>query len=130
VIALDTNVLVRYFAQDDPVQSKRATAFIESEISARQPGFVSLVTLAELIWVLDRKYRLTIDAIKAAIDTLRSAPNIVVEQSELVDAAFTLPHAEFSDCLIHLIGQANHCTKTVTFDKRFARLAGVELLGV
>lgn len=48
MIGLDTNVMVRYFAQDDAVQSKRATALMES-LSAEHPGYVSQVALVELV---------------------------------------------------------------------------------
>ena len=48
MIGLDTNVLVRYMAQDDPKQSAVATRLIEKELSSAEPGFISLVVLAEL----------------------------------------------------------------------------------
>ena len=51
MIGLDTNVLVRYVMQDDPEQSVRATALVES-LSVEQPGFVALVAVVELVWVL------------------------------------------------------------------------------
>jgi predicted nucleic-acid-binding protein len=41
MIGLDTNVLVRYIAQDDPVQSPKAMRLIES-LAADDPGYVSL----------------------------------------------------------------------------------------
>jgi predicted nucleic-acid-binding protein len=51
VTGLDTNVLARYLMQDDPRQSPRATRLIES-LSAEAPGFVPVVTIVELVWVL------------------------------------------------------------------------------
>jgi predicted nucleic-acid-binding protein len=128
MIALDTNILVRYFAQDDPVQAALATAFIETQISDQVPGFVSIITLAELVWVLGRQYHVSIDTIKMAVAGLLAAPNIVIEHSEMVEGAMRLSHFDLSDTFIHLIGRANGCTKTVTFDKKFAQLEGVELL--
>lgn len=38
MIGLDTNVLVRYLAQDDAAQSKKATALMES-LSVEPPPF-------------------------------------------------------------------------------------------
>ena len=49
MIGLDTNVLVRYVTQDDPVQSAKASSLIES-FTATSPGFVSLVSVVELVW--------------------------------------------------------------------------------
>ena len=55
MIGLDTNVLVRYVTQDDPVQSPKASALIES-LTTVSPGFVSLVSVVELVWVLQSCY--------------------------------------------------------------------------
>jgi predicted nucleic-acid-binding protein len=54
MIGLDMHVLVRYLAQDDAVQSSRATQIIEYELTEERPGFISLVTMVETVWVLDR----------------------------------------------------------------------------
>ena len=58
MIGLDTNLLVRYFTQDDPVQSPIATDVMERRLTQDEPGFVSVVVIAETVWVLDRAYRL------------------------------------------------------------------------
>lgn len=50
MIGLDTNVLVRYIAQDDSKQSPKATRLIES-LTADAPGYVSVVSMVELVWV-------------------------------------------------------------------------------
>jgi predicted nucleic-acid-binding protein len=57
VIGIDTNVLVRYLAQDDPAQTARAVEIIERRLTREEPGFVSSVAIAELVWVLARIYR-------------------------------------------------------------------------
>ena len=57
MIGLDTNVLVRYVLQDDARQSPRASRLIES-LSVDEPGFVPVVTLIELAWVLGAGYKL------------------------------------------------------------------------
>ena len=58
MIGLDTNVLVRYVMQDDPRQSARATRLIES-FTGEEPGFVPLVAVLELVWVLSGSYGLS-----------------------------------------------------------------------
>jgi predicted nucleic-acid-binding protein len=69
MIGLDTNVLVRYFAQDDPVQSRKASALIES-LTAERPGYVTQVALVEVAWVLGRAYDAGREEIAQVIDTL------------------------------------------------------------
>ena len=52
MIGLDTNVLLRYLVQDDPVQAPRATEIVTRRLTQQEPGFVSLVTILEVVWVL------------------------------------------------------------------------------
>ena len=56
MIGLDTNILVRYLTGDDPIQSAKAREVFEQRLSARNPGFVSVVAMVETVWVLDRAY--------------------------------------------------------------------------
>jgi predicted nucleic-acid-binding protein len=58
MIGLDTNVLVRYIAQDEPTQSKIATDFVE-RLTERDLGFISVVAMTETAWVLERAYGLS-----------------------------------------------------------------------
>ena len=74
MIGLDTNVLVRYMAQDDPKQSAIATRLIEKELSPGEPGFISLMVLAELCWVLKSLYSASAGELFAAKSRSRSTP--------------------------------------------------------
>ncbi len=53
MIGLDTNVLVRYLTQDDPQQSARANNLIETQCTKNEPGWIALIVLCELVWVLE-----------------------------------------------------------------------------
>jgi predicted nucleic-acid-binding protein len=73
MIGLDTNILVRYLTQDDPVQSPMATDIIEFRLTEENPGFISIVALVETVWVLDRAYGLADDEIAAALERMLQA---------------------------------------------------------
>lgn len=128
MIALDTNVLVRYLAQDDLRQAKAATRLIEERLTPRTPGFVSAVVVCEVIWVLEDCYDATRAKIVSIIETLLDSRTIVVDGASAVRAALAHEKIELADAIIHELGRARRCEKTVTFDRRFARLEGVELL--
>ena len=127
---LDTNVLVRFFAMDHPVQSYRART-VMSSLSATDPGWVGIVTILELVWVMKSAMRLDRTQIANAIDSLLAGDAIVVERAEIVEKALRLYRrgkAEFADCMIASSALAAGCTKTVTFDRIAARDAGIELI--
>jgi predicted nucleic-acid-binding protein len=128
VIAIDTNILVRYFVRDDPAQAALAKSFIDLELSEDDPGFVALVTLVELDWVCQRVYGFMPAEVHDAIDKLLDARQIVVEQVEVVELALAHSNGDLADGLIHFIGARAGCERTITFDRTFARLSGVELL--
>jgi predicted nucleic-acid-binding protein len=128
VIALDTNVLLRYIMRDEPEQTAKATLFIESNLSEDLPGYISIPVICELSWSLRKTYALPTDKLVEAVSALLEIKQFDVQEPEIVRQAIANQPTGIADMIIHLIGQANGCAKTVTFDKKFARLKGVELL--
>ena len=131
---LDTNVLVRYLAQDDARQSAIATRWIEEELSPSQPGFVSLVVLVEVCWVLQRLYSATQDELLQTVEDLLGAAQFLVEQRAVVQAAALRMRSlkgvkvGFADLLIVELGKSHGCEYIMSFDKVAVRSAGMTLL--
>lgn len=127
---LDTNVVVRYVVQDDAIQTASAIRVIDS-LSAEDPGFLSLVVVAELAWVLDVSYHFKKENIARVLQMLLESEEIIVEQAETVAQAlrlFTVGDANFADFLIERSGHSAGCQHTLTFDQKAARSAGMRLL--
>jgi predicted nucleic-acid-binding protein len=125
VIGLDTNVLVRYLAQDDPTQSPVATDLIERRLSVSNPGFVSVIAMAETAWVLERAYGVEPPDVAAAIERILQADVLVVESEQQVFTAMVAlkdGRASFADALIGALGVKAGCERTVTFDRKAIRL--------
>jgi predicted nucleic-acid-binding protein len=130
MIGLDTNILVRYLAQDDPIQSLRATEIIERRLTEENPGFVSIVAMVETVWVLDRAYRLAANEIAAAVERILQIDVFVVEnEQEVFSAMIALKegHGSFADAVIAALGTRAGCSGTLTFDQKALRLPGFEL---
>jgi predicted nucleic-acid-binding protein len=132
VIGLDTNVVVRYLTQDDAKQAAIASRLFEHVLSVERPGFVSLITLCEIAWVLAECYDADKSRISGVIEALLGSRQLVVEDAELAWKtlrAWDKSTADFSDALLGQVLLARGCEKVVTFDKAASRLAGFELLG-
>jgi predicted nucleic-acid-binding protein len=84
MIALDANILVRCFAQDDPIQSPKATEIIERRLTAENRGFVSIVAMVETVWVLDSACGLADGEIANASERAIQANILVVENEQEV----------------------------------------------
>ncbi len=130
MIGLDTNVLARYVMQDDLRQSPRATRLIES-LSAEAPGFVPVVALVELVWVLSGSYGLSRAQVFTVLETLLRSRELVIDRAELVAQAlsrFGTAGVDFADALIQRIAAAAGCDVTMTFDASAAKFAGMTLV--
>lgn len=132
MIGLDANVLIRYFAEDDPVQLKTVTEILDSQLTPESPGFVSIVALVELIWVLRSRYRFKRLELARVVQTLLRSEKLVVQEQESVYVALDALRdnlGSFSDLLVRELGAKAGCEVTMTFDRKAARLDGFELIG-
>jgi predicted nucleic-acid-binding protein len=130
MIGIDTNILVRYFTFDHPSQTARAIEIMDS-LTAEEPGFVSLVVVAELVWVLDSAYKLTKSEIITSLELLLRGKEVIVQEADVAWQALTTykkSGSSYSDCLIERLGHAAGCHYTLTFDQDAARTAGMKLL--
>ena len=127
MIGVDSSVLLRHLLDDDAQQKPLVDRFFAGR-SADDPAFVSLVTLAETVWVLGRLRRLDPSAIRSIVSAILVSQDIVVEQSAAVRRAL-LDSEEagtgIADALIAHAAIEAGCDGTVTFDRRAQRLPGM-----
>jgi predicted nucleic-acid-binding protein len=118
VLAVDTNVLVRFATNDDPRQAAAARAVLEADAV-----FVSSTVLLEAEWVLRSSYGFPKAQVLGALKAICALPGIVLDDSDRIRTALALAEAglEFADAL-HLAA-ADACEAFVTFDRKLAKLA-------
>ncbi|MFC3570128.1 type II toxin-antitoxin system VapC family toxin [Paracoccus sp. TOH] len=127
MIALDTNVVLRFLTQDDPAQFPQASALF-ARLTADSPGYLCREVLVEIVWVLERAYDLPRQDIAAALDGLLAAPEIVVEAADRVGLAverYRQGGAGFSDHMIVLAARDAGCSATFSFDRKAVAQAGM-----
>lgn len=120
MIALDTNVLVRYLVQDDPKQSGEATRLIERAVEREESLYLSQIVVCELVWVLSYAYGFPRKEIAAVLDTLRRAAQLEIEGAESVRRAiddYSSGRGDFADFLIAEHALARGCSHVATFDR-------------
>ncbi len=124
--AVDTNVLVRLIARDDPRQVDAAESFVA------KGAWVSLLVLAETVWVLDAVYQIGHAEIATAVEMLLAHRELTIEDSDVVLAALSQfrqkPKLGFSDCLVLEIARKAGHTPLGTFDRDLSKLAGTARL--
>jgi len=130
VIGLDTNILVRYLTQDHPLQAAKAREIVERRLTEEKPGFVSIVAMVEIVWVLERAYGLRPHQIVGAVERMLQTDVLVVEnEQEVFTAMIALKEGRgsFADAVILALGARVGCSSTLTFDRKALRLPGFAL---
>jgi predicted nucleic-acid-binding protein len=127
MIALDTNVLVRYLVKDDANQSAQAIRFVERSLGAGEELFLSDVTLCEAVWVLESAYGVSKAEILATLASLVRVRQLRFRDSEVIERAltrFSAGKGDFADYVIAECARSEGCDQVVTFDKALLKEPG------
>ena len=130
MIALDTNVLVRFLVADDKRQAEAARTLL-ANLASERPGFVCREVSVELAWVLERAYGFSRDEIANVLEELVATEELFFEAADdVVRAAnsYRRGGAGFSDHMIAAAARRAGAEAFFTFDRRAARLMGAVLL--
>ena len=118
MLAIDTNVLVRFLVDDDQEQFLHAQRLIE-----REPTFIADTVLLESEWVLRNGYAFDALTFVEAIRAVAGLPTVALESPRRIATALAWREQglDFGDAL-HLAG-ASACDAFLTFDRRLAKAA-------
>ena len=130
MIALDTNIIIRYLVRDDVKQSEAARALLES-LTAERPGYVCREVAVEVVWVLKRAYGYSRAQIAAILKELLITETLVFEVADdIAHAAFRYSEgeAEFSDLMIMAAARRAGIRSLHTLDQKLSRFEDAVLL--
>ena len=112
--AVDTNLLVRLFVNDDAAQAQKVRALFDQQADDGGALWVADIVLVELVWALDRVYARPREQIAAALPEAA--------------ALYATGPADFADCLLAAKALRAGCVSLRSFDKKMRALPGVKLL--
>ena len=127
MIALDTNVLVRFLVVDDKAQSAKAARLVERAVARNETLFVSDIVLCETVWVLLSAYQVSRAEVGQVLGELLRATHLGFRDAdELLRAleAFGGGKGDFADCLIQEHARSAGCAEVATFDRALLREKG------
>ncbi len=131
MIGIDTNILVRAFAADDPAQTERAVRLLDGSEAAALS--VNVVVLVEFAWTMRRVYRWDRDWVRVALNRIVRHPALVIQHRDAVLEAISLSDEnadDFADRLIGALNRAAGCETTLTFDRDAAMSRDFRLLTI
>lgn len=118
MLAVDTNVVIRYLANDDARQSPQARTLVD-----KNEVMVTATVLLEAVWVLRSVYKYSAQEVVAALKAFSGLPTIVLDQPSPIARAFNWASQgmDFADAL-HMATTRN-CTSFASFDRDLAKIA-------
>ena len=131
MIAIDTNVLVRLFVNDDATPAKKAKALFDVHANENGALWIADIVLVKLVWALDRSYGRSRAEIGAALRALDGNATVRIESASCLAPAialFAASPAGFADCLLAVKASQAGCAALCGFDRKMRSLPGVELL--
>ena len=120
MIAIDTNILVRYITQDDLQQAEAAENLLAIYNNKPQSIFINNIVLCEFIWVLEKGYKYTQQQISSTIRIILSTEEFAFEYHNVLWLAleeYELKNTDFSDSLISKLNYNLGYKQTFSFDK-------------
>lgn len=131
MIALDTNVIVRFLVRDDEKQAQAVYARFKKAESNRETLFIPLLVMLETIWVLESAYNRSREEILYAIEDMKNMPILEFEEDQVIQNLLSdgrKSGIDLSDLLIALAAKRGGCQTGITFDKKAARHPFFQLL--
>ena len=131
MIALDTNVIVRFLVRDDEAQAQAVYARFKQAEADREALFVPLLVVIEAVWVLESTYGKSRKDILDSFDELKSMSILTFEKDQVMQALLSegrKSNVDLSDLLIALASESCGCSGAITFDKKAAKFPFFRLL--
>jgi predicted nucleic-acid-binding protein len=131
MIAVDTNILIRFLVKDDAGQAETVRKFLLTLEQDGEQAFIPLLVLLETLWVLESAYGISREKILGAIENLRQVTVFCFEADPAVERFLNQAgkhRADLSDILITESARHSKCNALITFDKKASKLPGVRLL--
>ncbi|MBI5399530.1 type II toxin-antitoxin system VapC family toxin [Candidatus Saganbacteria bacterium] len=125
---IDANILIRFLVCDHKQKAEKCRQLLTSAVESRQRLYVSDLTLAEVVWVLEKVYKCRRPDIHLKIEAILNTPNLVFQNKELMAEAAILYDAhnvDFIDAYHAALLTKLGIKEIYSYDKDFDRLAGV-----
>lgn len=131
MMALDTNVLVRFLVKDDDRQAATVYQLFKQSEEQQDVLFVPLLVVLETIWVLQSAYDVPDEGIVSAINQLLLMPVLKLEGHAAIQgfiASSREVKLDLADLLIAHSAKSSNCERVLTFDKKAAAFKYFKLL--
>lgn len=125
---VDANIFLRYLTGDVPEQASKARELLERAEREDESLVTTVLTIAEIVWVLESVYELDRSSIRAKVVAILGLPGLTVEDQEILLQAivwYEEKNVDFADAYSAAWMEARGLDEVYTFDQDFDRFEGL-----
>ncbi len=122
---LDTNVILRYLTLDSAPKARKCESLFQRVSSGKEALFTSALVIAEVVWVLEKAYKLSKTEITGLIQKILNTPHIECDEKDILMAAAGLYHLkniDFIDAYNAILMQSKNIEAIYSYDTHFDRI--------
>ena len=131
MIALDTNILVRFLVHDDDPQARLVHSRLKKAERTKEQLLIPLAVVLEIIWVLENAYDFHRQEILNSLEALTQMPIFLFEADDVLEQLIgrgNQTNLDLPDLLIALSSNQQGADFTLTFDKKASKHPLFQLL--
>lgn len=129
MILVDTNIILRLILNDSPILSPKARIIFEKITKSKAKIFISLLTISEIIFTLERSYKIPKAEIVKSLSQIFKLSSLKIEKQTLVEQAFTYyveQNISFPDAYHVALMQKKKIKQIYSFDSDFDKFPQIK----
>lgn len=122
---LDTNIILRYLTLDNPSKAQKCETLFQRAASGKEVLFTSTLVIAEVVWVLEKAYKLSKTEISGLIQKILNTPHIECDEKDILMAAaglYQLKNIDFIDAYNAVLMRAQKIEAIYSYDTDFDKI--------
>ena len=132
-IYADTNIFIRFFADDMPEQTKISKKILKGLLEDKYELYVCNLVFAEIVYVLESYYKLDKKDILDKMFAILKFKNLVVENKSIIIEALEIyndKNIDFTDAYMACHARKAGCNRLFSFDKDFTKINFLEIMSI
>ena len=128
---LDTNIILRYLTWDDPQKAGRCEMLFKRAAAGKEILYTTTLVIAEVIWVLEKAYKLAKSEIVTHVQKILNTPNINIDEQDILLAAiglYELKNIDFIDAYNAISMETKNINSLYSYDTHFDEIPPLKRL--
>lgn len=125
---VDANIIIRFLTRDHKTKAEKCKMLFEDAVKGRVKLYITDLTIAEVVWVLEKSYRCGKPEVRVKIEAILSTPNLIFQNKEIISECvvlYELYNIDFIDTYQAVLMSKENIKVIYSYDSDFDVFAGI-----